>query len=242
VALTYINVSKPPADNPKVRKALRMAVDTNEIIQKSVFGAGVASGPIPTGYGDWFLPPESLPYTKPDLEGAKQLLADAGFPGGSGASIEILCSPQYPEFVSTATIMQEAFRKLGVDAQLRQEDWSSATKDYQANNYQLDNSANTFRPDPDGYVYPYFSSKGNLNAGGYSNPQLDELMDKARTVSDKAQRKDLYNQIQKILLDDSPNFWWYSKFNFEVLSNKAQGYVQSFTGRQLFLKQTWLGA
>lgn len=240
VALTYINVSKPPADNPKVRKALRMAVDTNEVVQKSVFGAGVPSGPIPTGYGDWFLPAEALSYTKPDLEGARKLLADAGFPEGKGAKIEILCSPQYPEFVSTATVMQEAFRKIGVETELRQEEWATATRDYQASNYQLDNSANTFRPDPDGYVYPYFHSQGNLNAGGYKNSELDQLLDKARSISDVAQRKTLYQQIQKILLDDSPNFWWYSKLNFEVLSSKARGYVQSFTGRQLFLKQTWL--
>ncbi|MDQ6674633.1 MAG: ABC transporter substrate-binding protein [Chloroflexota bacterium] len=240
VGLTYINVSRPPADNPKVRKALRMAVDSSEVIQKSVFGAGTPSGPIPTGYGDWFLPVEELSYTRQDLEGARKLLAEAGFPQGNGAKIEILCSPQYPEFVRTATIMQEAFRKIGVETELRQEEWAAATKDYQANNYQMDNSANTFRPDPDGYVYPYFHSKGNLNAGGYNNPELDQLLDKARSISDAAQRKMLYQQIQKILLDDSPNFWWYSKFNFEVLSSKAQGYVQSFTGRQLFLKQTWL--
>jgi len=175
-----------------------------------------------------------------DLEGARKLLADAGFPEGKGAKIEILCSPQYPEFVSTATVMQEAFRKIGVETELRQEEWATATRDYQASNYQLDNSANTFRPDPDGYVYPYFHSQGNLNAGGYKNSELDQLLDKARSISDVAQRKTLYQQIQKILLDDSPNFWWYSKLNFEVLSSKARGYVQSFTGRQLFLKQTWL--
>jgi peptide/nickel transport system substrate-binding protein len=240
VAVTYINVSRPPMDDPRVRKALRMATDTGEVVQKSVFGAGVPSGPIPTGYGDWYLLSDSLPYLKPDLEGARKLLADAGHPDGQGLKVQLKCSPQYPEFVSTATIMQEAFKKIGVETELLQLEWGTQNKDYQANDYQLMNSANTFRPDPDGYIYSYFHSKGNLNAGGYKNDALDQMIDKARSISDKAERKNLYADIQKTLLEDSPNFWWYAKFNFEGISTKLQGYAQSFTGRQLFLKKSWL--
>lgn len=149
---------------------------------------------------------------------------------------------QYPEFVSTATIMQESFKKIGVETELLQLEWGTQNQQYQAGDYQLMNSANTFRPDPDGYIWSYFDSKGNLNAGGFNDPTLDQQIERARSITDKAERKSLYQQIQKGLLEASPNFWWYAKLNFEAVSNKLMGYSQSFTGRQLFLKKAWLAA
>jgi peptide/nickel transport system substrate-binding protein len=240
VDLTYINVSVPAVKDARVRRALRMSVDTKSLIQKAVFGAGVPSGPVPAGYGDWSLPPESVPYQTADIEGAKKLLADAGFAGGKGLKVTIKCSPQYPDFVANATVMKDAFSQIGVQSDIVQLEWGTFVKDSNAFKYDLANSANTFRPDPDGYLYPYFHSKGNLNAGGYSNPKVDEILDQARTISDHAKRVSLYQDVQKILLDESPNFWWYTKYNIEAISNKLQGYSQSFTGRRMFLMKAWL--
>jgi peptide/nickel transport system substrate-binding protein len=247
VALHYINVSKKPLNDPRVRKAMRMAVDTNEVIQKAVYGAGVPSGPVPTGYGDWYLEPATLPFLKPDLEGAKKLLAEAGYPNG-GFKIEMKCSPQYPEFVATTLIVQDSLKKLGIDAQVVQQEWGTFVKDHATEiqtkgkeGGEIFASANTFRPDPDGYIYPYFHSAGTINDGGYTNAKLDPLMQQARSIFNHDQRKSLYRQIQRTLLDESPNWWWYSKFNIEAMNTKLQGYAQSFTGRRIFLKKVWLG-
>ncbi|HLJ59344.1 MAG TPA: ABC transporter substrate-binding protein [bacterium] len=248
VALHYINVSKKPLDDARVRRALRMAVDTSEVIQKATYGAAVPSGPIPTGYGDWSLDPKTLPYLKPDLDGAKKLLAEAGFPNG-GFTVELSCSPQYPEFVASTLIVQDAARKLNVTANVVQMEWGAFVA---AHNQEIATggkqggtvfaSANTFRPGPDGYIYPYFSSKGTINDGGYRNPKLDPLMDEARAISNHDQRRSLYVQIQRTLLDESPNWWWYAKINIEALSSKVQGYAQSFTGRRFLLKKAWIAS
>ncbi len=245
VVLHYINVYAKPLDDARVRRAMRMAVDTNEVIQKAVFGAGVPSGPVPTGYGDWFLDPQTLPYLKPDIEGAKKLLAEAGYP--NGFALDIKCSPQYPEFVATTLVVQSSLKKIGIDVTASQMEWGAFVA---LNNQTIQSggkegaqilaSANTFRPDADGYLYPYFYSKGNLNEGGYSNPKLDPLLLEARSITNHAERRKLYQQIQRIVLEDSPNWWWYAKFNIEALSTKVQGYSQSFTGRRLFLKKAWL--
>ncbi len=42
------------------------------------------------------------------------------------------------------------------------------------------------------------------------------------------------------MLEDSPNWWWYAKYNIEAISSRVHGYAQSFTGRRIFLKKTWL--
>jgi len=248
VALHYINVSRKPLDDPRVRRALRMAVDTNEIIQKAVYGAGVPSGPVPAGYGDWPLDPKSLPYLKPDLDGAKKLLAEAGYPNG-GFTIEIKCSPQYPEFVASTLVVQDTLRKLNVTTQVQQMEWGAFGQAHLQeirsggrDGGEVFASATTFRPGPDGYVYPYFSAHGTANDGGYSNPRLEALMTQARSISNHDERRSLYIEIQRILLDEVPNWWWYTKFNIEALTSKVQGYTQSFTGRRIFLKKTWLGA
>jgi peptide/nickel transport system substrate-binding protein len=246
VVLHYVNVYKKPLSDARVRRALRMVVDTNEVIQKAAFGAAVPSGPVPTGYGDWYLEPQGLPYVKPDIEGAKKLLAEAGYPGG-GFKIEIKCSPQYPEFVATTLVMQESLKRIGVEVQVTQMEWGAFVAENAKSNQSRGKegsdvyaSANTFRPDPDGYLYPYFHSTGPLNKGGYENAKLDALLVEARQSSNPAERKRLYQQAQRIVLEDSVNWWWYAKFNIEAVSNKLQGYSQSFTGRRLFLKKAWL--
>ncbi|HLN14704.1 MAG TPA: ABC transporter substrate-binding protein [bacterium] len=246
VALHYLNVSRKPLDDARVRRALRMAVDTNEVIQKAVYGAGVPSGPVPTGYGDWPVDPKTLPYLKPDLDGAKKLLAEAGYPNG-GFTIQMLCSPQYPEFVASTLVVQDTLNKLNVTTQVQQMEWGAYG---QVHNLEIRTggkeggeifaSANTFRPGPDGYVYPYFAAHGTANDGGYNNPTLEALMNQARSISNHDERRSLYIEIQRMLLDDSPNWWWYTKFSIEAMSSKLQGYAQSFTGRRIFLKTTWI--
>ncbi|HET9001049.1 MAG TPA: ABC transporter substrate-binding protein [bacterium] len=248
VTLQYINVAAKPLNDSRVRKALRMAVDTNEIIQKAEFGAAVPSGPIPTGYGDWYLDPKTLPYTKPDIEGAKKLLAEAGYPGG-GFKIELKCSPQYPQLVAISLVVQDAVKKLGVDAQVVQQEWGAFVKDNDTvirtggkEGGEIFASGNTFRPDPDGYIYPYFHVGGERNYGGYSNPKLEPLMRQARTIFNHDQRRSLYVEIQRTLLEESPNWWWYVAYNIEATSEKVQGYAQSFTGRRFLLKKAWLSS
>ena len=240
-----INVSKKPLDDARVRRALRMAVDTREIIAKAIYSGGVPSGPINTGFANWALDPKTLPYLTPDIDGAKKLLAEAGYPNG-GFAIEIKCSPQYPEIVASSLVVQQALRALNVNVNVVQMEWGAlsaaitqAVQTGGRDGGEIFATANTFRPGPDGYIYPFFNSKGSYNLGGYSNPALDRLMVEARQISNRDQRRSLYTEIQRTLLVDMPYWWWYAKFNTEALSAKFHGYQQSFTGRRIFLKKTW---
>ena len=235
-----LDVAQKPLDDPRVRRAIRMAIDTNEVIQKSVYGAGVPTGPLPTGFDGWSLDPRSLPYQKPDLAGARRLLAAAGYPNG-GFTITAKCSPQYPEFVAFSLVLQDAARKLGVTVNVERLEWGAYLKaTARPFDFQLGATAWTFRSDPDGYLYPFFHSTGVFNAGPYRNPRVDALLDEARHNAAYPQRVEMYRDVQRILLDDAAAFWYYAKVNFEVLSARVRGYAQSFTGRRMFLKNAWL--
>ena len=241
LAVHPFNVSRKPFNDKRVRQALRMAVDTKEVIQKAVFGAGVPSGAVANGFGDWGLPESELKYVKPDIEGAKKLLAEAGYPNGFETTIT--CSPQYPEFVATSLVCQESWKKIGVNANVEQLEWGTYVKRASKAagfDYDVGATAYTFRPDPDGYVFSTYKTDAEGN-NGYSDPKMDQLLDQARSTIDGAKRKELYFQIQKMIEEDVPVMYWYVKFNIEAVTDKVGGYKQSFTQRRIFLKDTTVG-
>ena len=185
---------------------------------------------------------------KADVEGAKKLLAEAGYPNG-GFKIEIKCSPQYPEFVATTLVIQESLKKLNVDVTVTQMEWGAFVADNKKSNdscgkegTDIYSSANTFRPDPDGYLYPYFHSKGEINKGGCDtpDPKLDGCWSRRASRATTAERQAPLPGDPAHVMQDSLDWWWYAKYNIEAMSSKLQGYSQSFTGRRLFLKKAWL--
>ena len=240
LAAGQINSSRKPFDDKRVRQALRYALDTPELIEKAVSGAAAPSGPVPTGHGDWFLKPDQLKYGKADPAKAQALLAEAGV---KDLKFTILCSPQYPEFVSIALVMQEAYKKIGVNAEVQQIEWGTFTKQTAAPafDYDLSITAFTFFPDPDSYTFPYYHSTGTRNPGaGFKNAKVDELLDRGRTIGDLAERKKIYTELQQILEDESPFIWFYAGVNIEAVRNTVKGYLPSFTGRRPALRQTWV--
>ncbi len=235
----FMNTFRKPFDDVRVRQAISLAVNRQEVIDKAVGGAGTLSGPMPTGHGDWFIPPEKLPY-KQDLAKAKELLAQAGFPNGFKTTIT--CSPQYPEFVSASVVLQQQLKQVGIDAEVIQMEWGNFSKDTSKAGgwkYDIKITAMTFYPDPDGYLYNSWHTDSNSNYT-YSNRKFDDIVTQARSTLDSPKRHDLYNQAQQILLDESPAIFWYVGNNIEALNNANKGYVQSYTGRRIFLKKTWL--
>ena len=159
-----------------------------------------------------------------------------------GTVREVISAPGNPGMATVG-------RTINIDVTATQMEWGAFVADNKKSNdscgkegTDIYSSANTFRPDPDGYLYPYFHSKGEINKGGCDTPdaKLDALLVEARQSSNHAERKRLYEEIQRHAMRESLDWWWYAKYNIEATSNKLQGYSQSFTGRRLFLKKAWL--
>ena len=122
-----INSQKKPFDDVRVRKAISMSLDRNAFITKAVQGAGTLPGPIPTGFGDWFIPPEQLPY-KQDIEGAKKLLAEAGV--GSGFTATIKATATFPEMSANAIELKNQLQAVGIQVNIAQMEWGELLKDH----------------------------------------------------------------------------------------------------------------
>ncbi len=251
VAVILINSMKKPFDDVRVRKAISMAIDRKAFIEKSVQGAGTLSGPVPTGHGDWWVPEDKLPYRQ-DVEGAKKLLAEAGYPNGFKAVIKTT-STQYPEFGANAVELKNQLKAINIDLTVEQMEWGALTKvidtggdPAKPHDYDLSCTAITFFPDPDSYV-GYFTPDRNVLVRGSNtavkDSRISEILDKAEATQDHEERKKLYLEAQlRQLTEIVPTLWLYAGGQIDGVSNKLKNYKQSFSGRRYLIKYASVGS
>jgi peptide/nickel transport system substrate-binding protein len=232
----------------RVRKAFSLAVDREEMIKKSVFGAGVLTGFVPSSFSDWAVPDAELKQIlKRDVDQAKELLAQAGYPNGKGIptlKLHTSAAP-YPDFLSNAIVVQQNLKDVGIESEIVQMEWGAYVALSSRYEHDLGFSAATFFPDPDLYLWPP-SHSTTLNASKgyrhYDQETLDKLLVTLRTDASQTreQRRELARRIDKMLLDDPPNLNFYNGAFVEAVSDRVKGYVQSFTGRRPNLRNVTL--
>ena len=239
------NMERAPWSDVRVRQAISMATDRDELIQKALFGAGSVSGPIPTGFGDWYIPEEELraEWYTPDIEGAKALLAEAGIAEGQVLDLLVTDFGGSPFYTGAGVVFKEQMAKIGIDVQIRLVEQGVFIQEASPDgNFNYDMCINAFSPrhDPDGFLWARFFSE-NPYAVGYSNERMDEILPEARATIDVAKRKELYTEAQRILLDESPMLWISVDNLIEGISPRLKGYKQSpFTRRSWSLANSWL--
>ncbi len=201
------NVTKKPFDNPKVRQALSHAVDKQAIIDAFYLGmAKPAKNPLPDsveGYND-----EIQDYEF-DLEKAKALLKEAGYPDGFKMDLWAMPVPRpyIPEGKKIAEAIQANFEKIGVKAEIQTVEWATYLEKAAAGEFPAymlgwtgDNG------DPDNFIYTLLDkdSIGSNNYSYYSNDKLHDILIEAQTIVDQEKRNVLYKQAQEIIHEDAP--------------------------------------
>lgn len=239
------NMLREPWSDVRVRQAISLAVNRDELIEKTLFGTGSIAGPMPTGFGDWYVPTDELreKWYTPDLERARQLLSEAGVPDGQEMDLLVAPFGGSDFYTNAAVVLKDQLAQIGIVVNIRQVEVGVFVQDASPDgNWNYDMNINAFSPrhDPDGFLWARFYSE-NTFAVGYSNERVDELLLEARTTIDQAQRKALYDEAQRILLDEAPMLWVGSDNIIEATQNYVKDYTQSpFTRRDWGLKHTWL--
>jgi peptide/nickel transport system substrate-binding protein len=233
-----INEQHKPLDDVRVRQALCYATDRQEIINTVLLGEGVPTGPIPPGETDWAIPitAENFPTYQYNPDKARQLLKDAG---AEGLKIGIQAAPAYAPDIPTAQVLQSQWKKVGIDLQLQQLEWAAVLKAQQDGTFDLNLTFNTNRPDPDTYL-SVGHSKFVQNWGKYNNPQMDALIEKGRSTTDLATRKQVYADVQRLFATEVPSLYLYVIKNYEPARSYVRGYIPMSSGYRLALKETWL--
>jgi peptide/nickel transport system substrate-binding protein len=215
-----INHRKEPLSKQRVRQAMSMAIDRDEILQAAGSGFGAVSGPIPSSHPTWTVPIANLPFYKPDPAGAKAALAEAGYP--NGFDMDVIYIPQFPLMDISAQVLAAQWQKIGINASPRATEYG-VWLDLRVKTFDYWISTNLDFPtlDPDQYLYNTFHT-GSSPAGwdGWSDPEIDALLDQGRASTDLAMRQQIYTQAQQMLCDKVAAFWSYSAEHIDVASRK----------------------
>lgn len=196
-----LNTRKPPFDNVKVRQAVALAVNRADIRDVAYLGTGeLGLTEMPTG-SSWY-DAEGLFAPDQDIAKAKELLKEAGYP--NGLSVEYLGLPQYPELLKTGQVLRDELKQIGVDMSIKQVDVSVWYDNFVKGTYQITSAYQERTIDPDNFYSLVLKSGGPINSTGYSNKDVDALIDKAASSDKDADRKELYRQIRTIVTKDSP--------------------------------------
>jgi len=197
----FFNEAKQPFGSREIRQAIAFAIDRTAINHAVWFDTALMTDVIFTP-AVWTYDDAYHPYLKRDVARAKQLLAQAGRP--NGFAFELLTRNNPPMFQQVAEFMKDQLREAGIDVTIRLAENTAFNAAEKAGEHQVVYGGTNPGLDPDGWVYPYFSSKGALNAyTRYANANVDGLLERARTTLDPAVRKTLYQQVQRLILDDA---------------------------------------
>ncbi|GAB6099251.1 ABC transporter substrate-binding protein [Halanaerocella petrolearia] len=199
------NMKKKPFNKKKVRQALNYAVN------RKVIASVLKNGLVKPAKG--ILPP-GMPGYNPDLKGydynlekAKQLLKEAGFPNGLPGEYELSYNTGKGH-QRIAEAVQASFKKIGVDVKLVNVDWGTYIQKVDNGNTQM------FRmswladyPDPDNFLHVLFHSD-NLGTGGnyvfYESKKVDKMLNKAQQMEPGQERIKLYQKIEEQIVNDAP--------------------------------------
>lgn len=196
-----LNTKAPPFDNPKVRQAVALAISRADIRDVAYLGTGeLGLAEVPTG-SPWY-DETGVFAAAPDIAKARQLLAEAGH--ANGLTVEYLGLPQYPELLKTGQVVRDELKQIGIDMTIKPVDVSVWFNAYSTGKYQITSAYQERTIDPDNFYSLVLKSGGPINTVGYSNPEVDALIDKAAASADAAERKGLYRQIRTITSNDAP--------------------------------------
>jgi len=193
------NTTMAPLNNVHVRRAIAYAVNRQEIVQSALKNVGVpATGPFSPGTWAYDKSFSGFSY---NIQQAKAELAQAGL---SKVSLTLTITSGNPTTTQEAQYIQSELQPAGITLNIKQETFTALVSDFQALHYQTLLVGWTGAVDPDGVVYAMFTTHGGFDYTGYSNPQVDSLLNAARTTTDQAQRTLDYQAAQKMIVQDAP--------------------------------------
>ncbi len=237
-ASTWINCSKPPLNNVKVRQALSYALNRQEFLDTVAFGKGVVTGPIPAPEKEWALPVSDLASYKQDIAKAKSLLAEAGY--ANGFSVTLKVSPQYVLDTGNAQVLQRQLQAIGVDLKLESVEWGNLLTAWTKSDFEMLNLLMLGTYDPDGYTWGRFHSKSPANYAKISDPDLDVLLDKQRTTVDRAARKTVLNDTQRKIVDLVPMLFYYCYYVWGIYRPYVKGVTPMSNSSGPYMMNIWL--
>ncbi|CAB4243476.1 ABC-type oligopeptide transport system, periplasmic component [Methylacidimicrobium sp. AP8] len=195
-----INVTVPPLNDPRVRKALALSIDRERLIRTITRGGELPARSLTPPGIPGYTPPAGLEF---DPDKARALLAEAGFPGGRGFPPLTLLYNSSEQNEQIATEIQALWRQiLGISVSLRNQEWKVYLNSVQSLSYEIARSSWVGDyADPYTFLGCFLRGSGNNNTG-WSNSRYEQLLAEATVTVDLKRRLALLHEAETILVNE----------------------------------------
>ncbi|MGY2083259.1 ABC transporter substrate-binding protein [Blastococcus sp. SYSU DS0539] len=213
-----MNFDRETFANPQVRQAIATAIDRDAVTEAARFGAAQANQTaIPEGN---FFASDYAPF-EPNVEEARALLQEAGVQ--TPITMGLMVTDEFPETVTAAQVIASQLEPIGIDVDVQTVDFATwldrqAQGDFDA--FMLGWLGNL---DPFDYYHSQHITDGVNNYQGYSNPEVDRLLQAASSETDRDTRKELYDEAVRMIVDDVSYLYLYNP-------NVVQAWAPGLTG------------
>jgi len=233
------NTTRKPFDDVRVRKALNMAINKKAIIDAVYLSTGVAAkNPIPPSMWSYNDDIMDDPY---DLAAAKKLLSEAGYPNGFATDLWAMPvqRPYNPNARRIAELMQADLAKIGVTAEIRSFEWGEYRKRAQNGEHMMAQLGWTGdNGDPDNFLHSLLGCNSartdGSNIAKFCYPPFEDLVAKAKSVSDQSERTALYRKAQVVFKEQAPWFTIAHAVQLKPVRKEVVDFKLSPFGRHTF--------
>lgn len=231
------NVREGPFADVNVRRAIAHALDRQVITQIALDAEGftLAGGPIPP----WHWAALDPVFEGADMDAARAFMAASDHSDGFSFSLRVWSPQQFS--VRAAQMIQAAVAPLGIEISIDQQaDW--ATYWGAVTSGQFDATIQGFggNIDPHEYLFEAFREGGGRNVMGWVNREVEALMADALAVTDRDERKEIYDEIQSIIVDQAPQVFLWNQKQTEAHRADVHGFVHMATLDLSSITTTWL--
>lgn len=218
VQIMSLNTDNKILANEKVRQAIAMAINKDEVIEASSFGYGDKIGShLPTTSPDYYDTNNIMEY---NTEKAKELLKEAGYE--NGFDIKLTLPKNYQIHVDAGQVIADQLSKIGIRANIELVEWGAWVSDVYGNkNFDMTVVAHTGRLDSYAFLSRYKSDSNDYIS--LKTGEVDELLNQALQELDSNKRKDIYKQIQVILANKLPAIYIQTPYTMLGMQNNVQG-------------------
>ncbi|MBB6098142.1 peptide/nickel transport system substrate-binding protein [Deinobacterium chartae] len=234
----FFNAKVKPFSDARVRRAIAYAINNQEIVDVALLGSGGIASPgtvLPKGH--YYAAPDAS-YGKPNLERARALLREAGYPNGFQMNLKVTST--YDFLRTPAEIIQAQLAPLGIKVNIIAEEWSVYLPSILKKDYDATILGESGQGDPDDYLYTPFKSDSGGNLINFADKQIDDLLEQARATSGASARKSIYQKVQKRLVELSPMVYLYSSTQYEAHRRNIKGYEHFANTSYLGLRTVWI--
>jgi peptide/nickel transport system substrate-binding protein len=234
-----INATRGPLKDVRVRQAISWAVDRSQVMRVAASGFGRLTPPATAPMKQWQLPDEQwMRYYKPDVEKAKKLMAEAG--QAKGFSVKLCVIPTFPTMVSGAPVIAAQLKRIGINAEIENVEYAVWIKRWIAKDFDMTMNTTPGYADPDTAFFRALHSTKGQNWNSWSVPELDALLEEGRRTLDQKKRKEIYDRVQVMILEQVPHLWLFSADTIDFTQTAVKGFRQHPTTLLYGFDGAWL--